>query len=141
MGTRTRPPVTDTGYPRRSGTVAHEDGAPVVVGARESRAHGEGEQGVDRHLESEQRSVDSDHQASAWLLSVQQKLYQWSKASPNETYRDLWNWVTSPHNLRCAWRRVASNRGARTAGVDGKTVRSIRRDQGEDAFLKTMPVG
>src|SRR5665647_1745200 len=133
MGTRTRPSVTDTDYPRRSGKVEHEDGAPVVVRARESRAQGEGGQGVDRHPESEQRPVDSDQQALAWLLNVQRKLYQWSKASPNETYRDLWNWVTSPHNLRCAWRRVASNKDARTAGVDGKTVRNIRRDQGEDA--------
>lgn len=60
-----RPPVTDTGYPRRPGKVGREGGAPVVVGARESRAHGEGGQGVGRHPESEQRSVDSDQQASA----------------------------------------------------------------------------
>lgn len=138
MGTRARPPVTDTGYPRRSGKVAHEDGAPVVVRARESRVQGEGGQGVDRHPESEQRSVDSDQQASAWLLNVQRKLYQWSKANPNEKYCDLWNWVTSSYNLQCAWRRVASNRGARTAGVDGKTVKKIRRDQGEDAFLAKL---
>jgi RNA-directed DNA polymerase len=138
MGTRSRPPVTDTGYPRRPGKVACEGGAPVVVRARESRVHGEGGQGVGQHLESEQRSVDSDQQASAWMLNVQRKLYQWSKANPNESYCDLWNWVTSPHNLRCAWRRVASNRGARTAGIDGYTVRRIRRDQGEDVFLAKL---
>lgn len=138
MGTRSRPPVTDTGYPRRPGKVVGEDGAFVVVGARESRAHGEGRQGVGQHQEPEQQSVDSDQQASAWLLIVQRKLYQWSKANPNEPYCDLWNWVTSPYNLRCAWRRVASNRGARTPGIDGKTVRAIRRDQGEDVFLAKL---
>ena len=26
----------------------------------------------------------------------------------------MWNWVTQPQNLRLAWRRVASNRGAMT---------------------------
>lgn len=135
MGTRVRPPVPDTGYPRRPGKVSHEGGASVVVGARESRAHGEGRQGAGRHPASEQRSVDSDQQATAWLLSVQRKLYQWSKANPNESYRDLWNWIASSNNLRCAWRRVSSNRGARTAGVDGVTVGRIRRNEGEDAFL------
>jgi RNA-directed DNA polymerase len=138
MGTRARPPVTDTGYPRRPGKVGREGGAPVVVGARESRAQGEGGQGVGRHPEPEQRSVDSDQQASAWLLNVQRKLYQWSKANPNEPYCDLWNWVTSVHNLRCAWRRVSSNRGARTPGIDGQTVRRIRRDQGEGVFLAEL---
>ena len=71
------------------------DGASVVVGARESRVQGEGGQSGQRAgmvSESEQRSVDPDHQASAWLISVQRKLYQWSKANPSETYRELWNW-------------------------------------------------
>ncbi len=30
----------------------------------------------------------------------------------------MWNWVTHPRNLRLAWRRVETNRGARSAGVD-----------------------
>ena len=69
MGTRERPPVPETGYPRRPGKVEREGGAPIVVGAWESRAHGEGGQGVGQHSKPEQRSVDSDHQASAWLLN------------------------------------------------------------------------
>jgi len=80
--------------------------------------------------------VDSDHQADkAWLLSVQRKLYQWSRQHPDESYRELWNWIIDPRNLRCAWARVATNQGKRTAGIDGKTVGSIRRDIGEDAYL------
>src|SRR6476659_10246842 len=110
MGTRARSPVKNTGYPRRPGKVADEDGASVVVGARESRVHGEGRQGASTHLEPERKSVDPDAQASAWLLSVQKKLYEWSRENSDDSYQDLWNWVTDPRNLRCAWRRVASNR-------------------------------
>jgi RNA-directed DNA polymerase len=80
--------------------------------------------------------VDSDFQADrAWLLSVQRKLYQWSRENPKDTYRDLWNWVTDPRNIRCAWQTVASNKGKRTPGVDGETMDSIRQAYGESAYL------
>ena len=56
--------------------------------------------------------MDTDHQADdAWLLSVQCKLYQWSRDNPEDAWRDMWNWVTDLRNLRQAWRRVASNAG------------------------------
>ena len=36
--------------------------------------------------------MDTDLQAdAAWVLSVQRKLYQWSKANLDEAWRDLWN--------------------------------------------------
>ena len=80
MGTCGASPVMDTGYPRRTGMGRHGDGACVVVRGRESRPHGEGEQGIDQRSKTEERSVDSDHQADkAWLLGVQRKLYQWSR--------------------------------------------------------------
>lgn len=83
--------------------------------------------------------MDTDDQADeAWLLSIQRKLYQWSEANPDGCYRELWNWVTDPRNLRCAWRRIASNRGARTAGVDGKTVERICTTVGREAFLQEL---
>lgn len=47
----------------------------------------------------------------------------------------MWNWVTDPRNLRMAWRRIASNRGARSAGSDRVTVRSIQRRHGVERFL------
>lgn len=79
--------------------------------------------------------MDLDRQADeAWILGVQRKLYQWSKAHPNDTWRDLWGWLIDPRTLRHAWLRVASNKGARTAGVDGMTVARIRRN-GEERFL------
>jgi group II intron reverse transcriptase/maturase len=83
--------------------------------------------------------VDSDYQADkAWLLGVQRKLYQWSREHPDESYRELWNWITDPRNLRCAWHRVAANKGKRTPGIDGKTVGSIRREIGERAYLEEL---
>lgn len=88
---------------------------------------------------TQEASVDSDDQAdAAWLLSIQRKLYQWSEANPDDCYRELWNWVTDPRNLRCAWRQIASNRGARTAGVDGMTVGRIRTTTGHDAYLQAL---
>ena len=85
---------------------------------------------------AEEASVDSDERADeAWLLGVQRKLYQWSRNNPDSSYRELWNWVTDPRNLRCAWRKIAGNKGNRTAGIDGMTVRKIRDGQGSEAFL------
>jgi len=83
--------------------------------------------------------VDTDHQADeAWILSVQRKLYQWSKANPDDAWRDMWGWLTDPRMLRHAWRRVASNRGRRSAGVDGITVGDIQRRGGEHRFLERL---
>ena len=77
-----RPPTTEVGKPRRPAMGAGGKGASRVVGARESRVQGEGRQGVGTHSEPEERSVDSDQQADqAWLLSVQRKLYQWSRGA------------------------------------------------------------
>jgi hypothetical protein len=32
-----------------------------------------------------------DQADEVWLLSVQRKLYQWSRTHPEDSYRDLWN--------------------------------------------------
>jgi RNA-directed DNA polymerase len=131
--------MTDMGYPRRPGKGTVEGGAFVVVGARESRVQGEGRQETDTLWQPEERSVDSDHQADrAWVLSVQRKLYQWSRQNPDEPYRELWNWMTDLRSLRRAWRVVSQNKGKRTPGIDGETVGSIRRGQGEGAFLDAV---
>ena len=80
---------------------------------------------------TEELSVDSDNQADkAWLLGVQRKLYRWSKETPVDAYGDVWNWVTDPRNLRCAWHSIARNKGKRTPGVDGLTVESIAAGEG-----------
>ena len=83
--------------------------------------------------------MDTDHQADkAWLLDIQRRLYTWSRTHPDEGWRDMWNWVTHPRNLRQAWRRVESNRGARSAGVDKVTVRSVKQHLGVDRFLTDL---
>jgi RNA-directed DNA polymerase len=88
---------------------------------------------------TEEASVDSDDRAEeAWLLGVQRKLYQWSRNNPDSCYRELWNWVTDLRNLHCAWRKIARNRGSRTAGIDGMTVGRIGDGQGSEVFLKEL---
>ena len=63
----------------------------------------------------------------SWLRSEQRKLYARSWDEPGYVWRKLWGLVTDRRNLRLALARVASNRGARTAGVDGQTVRKVLR--------------
>jgi len=83
--------------------------------------------------------VDTDrHADEAWILGVQRKLYQWSQAHPNDAWRDMWGWLTDPRVLRHAWRHVASNRGARSAGIDGVTADSIRKKGNEQRFLDRL---
>ena len=90
-------------------------GVLVVVWGRESRPRGEGGQETDRFLKPEE-SVDTDARTDkVWLLSVQRKLYQWSRENPEGQYE------------RCAWRTVATNKGKRTPGIDGVTVKDIHR--------------
>ena len=72
---------------------------------------------------------------SFWLLDIQRKLYTWSRSNPDDAWRDMWSWVTLPQNLRLAWRRVASNRGARSSGVDKVTVKHIETRIGVERFL------
>ena len=83
--------------------------------------------------------MDTDHRADeAWLLSVQCKLYQWSRDNPEDAWRDMWNWVTDLRNLQQAWRRVASNTGKRAAGVDGMTVARIQARTGVRRFIEGL---
>jgi RNA-directed DNA polymerase len=85
---------------------------------------------------TEKISVDTDcHAEKAWVLGVQRKLYQQSKANPDIVWRDLWGWLTDSRTIRHAWQRVSSNKGKRSAGVDGITVEHIRRRIGEQKFL------
>ena len=87
-------------------------------------------------LSMTEKSVDTDARADkAWLLNVQRKLYQWSRENPEGQYRELWNWITDIRTLRVAWQTVATNKGKRTPGIDGITVKHIRK-LGEDAYLE-----
>jgi hypothetical protein len=63
--------------------------------------------------------------ATATLLAMQTKLHQWSRADANRRFDDLHNLVHEPAFLVAAWDQVAHNTGARTAGLDGRSPRSI----------------
>jgi RNA-directed DNA polymerase len=68
-----------------------------------------------------------------WLRIAQRALYARSDKDTAYVFHKLWGLVTDPRNLRMALARVASNRGRRTAGVDGITV--ARLSNRTDAFL------
>jgi group II intron reverse transcriptase/maturase len=74
-----------------------------------------------------------------WLQSVQRKLYTRSKNDLDYVFDKLWGLITDPCNLRIALERVARNKGHRTAGVDGVTVRRIVREGG-DEFLRQLRI-
>ncbi len=69
-----------------------------------------------------------------WLLTVQRKLYAQSWEKPDYVFQKLWGLVSDPRNLRIAFGRVVSNKGARTAGVDGITARKAVKS-GVEQFL------
>ena len=80
--------------------------------------------------------MDTGYQVDkTWLLDIQRKLYVLSRSHPDEAWGDMWNWITDPRNLRLAWRRVVSNRGKRSPGMDGLTVRRIEQRIGVERFL------
>ena len=74
--------------------------------------------------------------AESRVLGLQKKLHQWALADSQRQFDDLFNLVCDPAFLMVAWQRVRGNKGARTAGVDGVTPRSI----GDDAtdLLKSL---
>jgi RNA-directed DNA polymerase len=75
----------------------------------------------------------------SWLLNAQRKLYERSQKNPEYVFRKLWGLLTDPCNLRIAVQRVARNKGSRTAGIDGVTVRKLCRD-GMERFLEQVRV-
>ncbi len=77
---------------------------------------------------------------TAWprVLKIQTKLHQWATDDPGRRFDDLWNLVYDPAVLVEAWHRVRSNRGARTAGVDGEIAYYVSVVRGEQAFLSEL---
>lgn len=64
-------------------------------------------------------------EAEVRVRAMQRKLHRWAKADPGRRFDDLRNLVYDPAFLAVAWSRVRSNKGARTAGVDGIAPRDI----------------
>jgi RNA-directed DNA polymerase len=63
----------------------------------------------------------------AWLRvrQMQRKLHRWAAQDPGRRFDDLFNLVYDPAFLVVAWDRVRSNKGARSAGIDGVAPRTI----------------
>ncbi len=68
----------------------------------------------------------------AWFTvrRMQLKLHRWASDDTARRFGDLFNLVYDPAFLVHAWERVAGNKGARTAGVDGVTVAGSRPGSG-----------
>ncbi|MCZ7661431.1 MAG: group II intron reverse transcriptase/maturase, partial [Thermoleophilia bacterium] len=63
-------------------------------------------------------------EAEQRVLAMQTKLHRRAVADAGRRFDDLYNLVYDPAFLVVAWARVRSNRGARSAGVDGIAPRS-----------------
>jgi RNA-directed DNA polymerase len=70
-------------------------------------------------------------EAEPRVLAMQTKLHQWAISDPDRRFDDLYNLVYDPSFLVVAWDRVRSNRGARSAGIDGIAPRSLEPGGGE----------
>jgi RNA-directed DNA polymerase len=77
-------------------------------------------------------------EAQVRVLEIQTKLHRWAKADVTRRFDDLYNLVADPAFLVVGWHRVRGNMGARSAGVDGQTVRDIERRRGAEAFLDDL---
>jgi hypothetical protein len=72
------------------------------------------------------------------VSEMQTKLHCWAAADPGRRFDDLFNLVYDPATLLMAFVRVAGNRGAMTAGVDGWTVATVEDHLGVRGFLDDL---
>ena len=72
------------------------------------------------------------------VSEMQAKLHRWAAADAGRRFDDLFNFVYDPATLVVAFDRVATNRGARTAGSDGLTVTRIETEIGAPEFLDKL---
>jgi RNA-directed DNA polymerase len=77
------------------------------------------------------------YQAERRVLEIQAKLHRWAVDDPHRRFGDLFNLVADPAFLLVAWGRVRGNKGAKTAGVDGRTAASIQA-RGVEEFLSAL---
>ena len=82
-------------------------------------------------------AVEWPHPDTAYFMvrSMQAKLHRWAAGDPCRRFGDLFNLVYDPAFLVHAWERVATNRGAKTAGIDRATAPQIETWVGAEAFL------
>ena len=69
------------------------------------------------------------------VLGIQRKLHKWATDDQGRRFQDLHNLVCDPATLQGAWQRVRTNRGSRSAGVDGETAYCVEKVLGVEKFL------
>ncbi len=67
--------------------------------------------------------------AASRVLGIQSKLHEWAAVDPGRRFDDLFNLVADPAFLLEAWRRVRTNKGSKTAGIDGWTAPGIENSE------------
>jgi RNA-directed DNA polymerase len=72
------------------------------------------------------------------VREIQTKLHCWASDDPHRRFDDLYNLVCDPAFVLVAWDRVRSNKGARSAGVDGKTAYAIEAELGSEGFCDRL---
>jgi RNA-directed DNA polymerase len=77
------------------------------------------------------------YEAERRVLGIQAKLHRWARDDPHRRFDDLYNLVCDPAFLLVAWVRVRSNKGARSAGVDGRSAWYIQAT-GVEGFLERL---
>lgn len=81
-----------------------------------------------------------DPPTGAWsrVSGMQAKLHRWAAADAGRRFDGLFNLVHDPATLTVAFDRVAGNTGARTAGIDGRTVADVTEQTGVPGFLDDL---
>ncbi len=77
------------------------------------------------------------YEAERRVLGIQAKLHRWAREDAHRRFDDLFNLVCDPAFLLVAWVRVRSNKGARSAGVDGYSAYTIEA-RGVEGFLDRL---
>ena len=72
------------------------------------------------------------------VREIQTKLHRWANDDPHRRFDDLFNLVTDRSFFVDGLDRVAGNKGARSAGVDGRTVALVRERIGVENFLARL---
>ena len=77
------------------------------------------------------------HPDSAYFAvrRMQAKLHRWATEDHGRCFGDLFNLVYDPAFLVHAWERVATNKGAQTAGIDKATAARVETCVGVEGFL------
>lgn len=116
--------------------------SPSVLMARTWRRGPASQQS--RSWKTGRSSVNTDelehatYEAERRVLEIQAKLHRWARDDPHRRFDDLFNLCADPAFLLVAWDRVRGNKGAKTAGVDGRTAASIAERTGVEEFLDAL---